>query len=49
VFERQPYLGRKGQDTFNDSDGIFDEATVLKLSEDGEGYLGVLRLDAENA
>ena len=48
VFEREPYSGRTGRDTFNDSDGIFDEATVLKLSEDGDGYLGVFRLDVEN-
>ena len=48
VFEREPYSDRTGRDTFNDSDGIFDEATVLKLSEDGDGYLGVFRLDVEN-
>ena len=49
VFEREPYSRRKGRDTFNADDGIFDEATLLKLSEDGDGYLGVLALDVEAA
>jgi hypothetical protein len=49
VFKRGPYSSRPDRDTFNDGDGIFDEATVMKLSEDGDGYLGVLRLDVESA
>ena len=49
VFERGPYSQRAGRDTFNADDGIFDEATLLQLSDDGDGYLGVLALDVEAA
>jgi len=49
VFERDPYSSRPDRDTFNDQDGIFDEATVMKLSEDGDGYLAVMRIDVEAA
>jgi protocatechuate 3,4-dioxygenase beta subunit len=49
VYERKPYSSRTGRDTFNDSDGIFDERTVLKLSKEGEGYLGLISLDVERA
>jgi len=49
VFEREPYAARTGRDTFNADDGIFDEATLLKLSDDGGGYLGVLGLDVQAA
>jgi protocatechuate 3,4-dioxygenase beta subunit len=49
VFERDPYSSRPDRDTLNDQDGIFDEATVMKLSEDGDGYLAVLRIDVEAA
>jgi protocatechuate 3,4-dioxygenase beta subunit len=49
VFDREPYSQRPDRDTFNADDSIFDEATLLKLSEDGDGYLGVLALDVEAA
>ncbi len=49
VFERDPYSSRPDRDTFNEDDGIFDEATLLKLSADGDGYLGLLNLDVEPA
>ena len=49
VFERDPYSSRPDRDTFNDGDGIFDEATVMKLSRDGDGYLAVMRIDVEAA
>jgi len=49
VFEREPYSQRAARDTFNVDDGIFDEATLLKLSDAGDGYLGVLALDVEAA
>jgi len=49
VFEGEPYSSRPDRDTFNENDGIFDEATVMKVTKDGDGYLGVLRLDVESA
>jgi protocatechuate 3,4-dioxygenase beta subunit len=49
VYEREPYSGRTGRDTFNDGDGIFDGATVMKLSEEGDGYLAIMALDVEAA
>jgi protocatechuate 3,4-dioxygenase beta subunit len=42
VYVRSPYSGDSGRDTFNDDDGIFDDELLLTLSEDGEGYLGVM-------
>ena len=49
VFEREPYASRTGRDTFNDSDGIFDERTLMKLSKGADGYLAVMALDVEAA
>jgi protocatechuate 3,4-dioxygenase beta subunit len=49
VYEREPYSQRTGRDTFNGGDMIFDEATVMKLSEDGNGYLAVMALDVKAA
>jgi protocatechuate 3,4-dioxygenase beta subunit len=43
-----PYKPDEGRQT-NDSDGIFDESLVLDLSEEGEGYLGTISLDAASA
>jgi protocatechuate 3,4-dioxygenase beta subunit len=48
VYEREPYASDAGRDTFNDTDGIVDERTVLTLREDGEGYLGVIALDVDS-
>jgi protocatechuate 3,4-dioxygenase beta subunit len=49
VYKREPYASRQGRDMNNDSDGIFDERTLLSLSEDGDGYLGVMTFDVESA
>jgi protocatechuate 3,4-dioxygenase beta subunit len=48
VYEREPYSADTGRDTFNDSDGIFDERTVLSLSPEGGGYRGVISFDVES-
>jgi protocatechuate 3,4-dioxygenase beta subunit len=47
VYEREPYASRPGRDTFNDGDGIFDERVLLELSEEGDGYLGVISFDVD--
>ena len=49
VFEREPYAQRPDRDTFNENDGIFDEATVMKVTRDGDGYLAVMSLNVEAA
>ena len=49
VFKRAPYAQRTGRDTFNENDGIFDEATVMKVTKDGNGYLAVMALNLEAA
>ena len=45
VYEREPYASRTGRDALNDSDGIFDEALVLDIERDGDGYLGTISFD----
>lgn len=42
---RAPYADRGTRDTENSDDGIFDDGVVLALSDDGDGYLGVITLD----
>jgi hypothetical protein len=49
VYEREPYVQDSGRDTFNDTDNIFDESLLLKVSEEGDGYLGVMSLDVMSA
>jgi protocatechuate 3,4-dioxygenase beta subunit len=45
VFEREPYSSNPGRDQFNDSDGLFDEALLLDLSQDGDAYVGTISFD----
>jgi protocatechuate 3,4-dioxygenase beta subunit len=45
VFAAAPYSSRGERDTRNGNDGIFDEAVVLDLSRDGDGYLGTISFD----
>jgi protocatechuate 3,4-dioxygenase beta subunit len=47
AYEAAPYADRGSQDRSNASDGIFDERTLLTLSEDGDGYLGLITLDVD--
>ena len=49
VYKREPYAQHEGRETFNESDSIFDKQTLLKLSKDGDGYLGVISFDVERA
>ena len=45
VFARAPYDSRGERDQRNDSDGIFDEALLLDLAEQGDGYVGTISFD----
>ena len=47
VYEQEPYSTRPDRDVLNDSDGIFDDKLVMKLSEEEDGYLGVISFDVE--
>jgi protocatechuate 3,4-dioxygenase beta subunit len=49
VYVRRPYSTRSGRDTFNDSDGIFDERLLLEPSRDGDDYVGAISLDVRSA
>ena len=49
VYERgSPYKPDEGRVT-NDTDGIFDAALILDLSEEGDGYLGTISFDVAAA
>jgi protocatechuate 3,4-dioxygenase beta subunit len=48
VHRREPYAGDSGRDTFNDTDGIFDEKLIMKLSKEGAGWLGVASFDVRS-
>jgi protocatechuate 3,4-dioxygenase beta subunit len=49
VYARKPYSEDQGRDTFNDNDNIFDQSLLLDLSEEGNGYLGVISFDVQSA
>lgn len=49
VYTRDPYASDAGRDTFNTNDNIFDDRLLLTLSEDGEGYLGLITVDVASA
>ena len=36
-----------GPDTTNAADGTFDDPLLLTLTEDGDGWLGLVTLDVE--
>jgi protocatechuate 3,4-dioxygenase beta subunit len=42
VYGRQPYASHPGRDTLNKNDGLFSDETILTVSKDGEGYLGLI-------
>ncbi|PBC70813.1 hypothetical protein BX265_5370 [Streptomyces sp. TLI_235] len=47
VLGKQPYAAHTGRDTFNDGDSIYEPAMRLKITEDGDGHLGVITLAAD--
>ena len=47
VYEAEPYASRGRRETFNEDDGLFDAALLLKLSRDGDGHLGLISFDLE--
>ncbi|GAA5047311.1 protocatechuate 3,4-dioxygenase beta subunit [Thermocatellispora tengchongensis] len=49
VLAAAPYAARGGRDTFNDDDSIYQDSMLLKLAEDGDGYLGAIVFAADSA
>lgn len=50
VHAAEPYSSDQGRDTFNDTDGIFDESLVLTLREQDDGsVLGFTTFDVRSA
>jgi protocatechuate 3,4-dioxygenase beta subunit len=49
VFASAPYTDAGERDQRNDSDGIFDEQLVMKVSRSGEGWSGAFSFDVNRA
>jgi protocatechuate 3,4-dioxygenase beta subunit len=49
VFATAPYSADSGRDTFNETDGIYEDGLALTLSEDGDGVLGVMTFDVRRS
>jgi protocatechuate 3,4-dioxygenase beta subunit len=49
VFAAAPYASHTGRDTFNSGDGIYQDSMLMKVTKDGDGYLGshVLAADSD--
>ncbi|MFG2819783.1 protocatechuate dioxygenase [Kitasatospora sp. NPDC048365] len=47
VFARAPYSKHTGRDTFNDKDSIYKPSMLLRITQDGDGYLGVITFAAD--
>jgi protocatechuate 3,4-dioxygenase beta subunit len=47
VYQQPPYASDTGRDTTNETDGLFLADTVLTLSQEGDGYLGLLNMSVE--
>ncbi len=49
IYKASPYDERADRDTFNEGDGIFDDALVLALREEQEGVLGFTTFDVKSS
>ena len=49
VYEEDPYATRPDRDVLNDSDSIFDDQLVMKLSKEDDGSLGVISFEVQRA
>ena len=49
VFKDDAYVSAAGRDAFNDSDGLYDSNLELTLSDERDGYLGLITLDVASA
>jgi protocatechuate 3,4-dioxygenase beta subunit len=49
VFRAEPYASAGERDQRNGTDGVYDESLTLKLSESGDGYVGLISLDVRRS
>ncbi|MEU7619191.1 hypothetical protein AB0M91_24710 [Micromonospora rifamycinica] len=47
VFAAQPYAAHTGRDTINDNDSIYTDSMLLKVTEEDDGYLGVINFSVD--
>ena len=47
VLAQAPYTARPDRDTRNDDDGIYRDDLLLKVTKDGDGYLGAIVFAAD--
>ncbi|MEV0380298.1 hypothetical protein [Nonomuraea sp. NPDC050643] len=48
VMAEAPYAEHSGRDTFNDGDNIYRDGMLLKVTEEDDGYLGVIVFAADS-
>jgi protocatechuate 3,4-dioxygenase beta subunit len=48
VFAQAPYAQHTGRDTSNNNDSIYRDSTLLKVTEETDGYLGVIIFSADS-
>jgi protocatechuate 3,4-dioxygenase beta subunit len=48
VMAKAPYSGHTGRDTFNDNDNIYADTMLMKVTEENDGYLGVIVFAADS-
>ena len=49
VFEGNAYASASGRDALNETDGLYDGNLKLTLSDENDGYLGLITLDVASA
>ncbi len=49
IFSAEPYSGDTGRDTYNVSDGIYDERLQLSLEREGKAVSGVITFDVRRS
>ncbi|WP_188190110.1 dioxygenase family protein [Nonomuraea sp. SYSU D8015] len=48
IMAMAPYSEHEGRDTFNDNDNIYEDSMLMKVTEDGDGYLGAIVFAADS-
>jgi hypothetical protein len=48
IMAKSPYATHTGRDTFNAKDTIYKDTMLMKISEEDDGYLGVIVLAADS-
>ena len=47
VYARPPYAAHTGRDTTNATDTVYDDSMLLRITPEGDGYLGVMIFSAD--